>query len=371
MRVGLIGLNRFNGGANTVLSLAKGLTPHCELAGIYLSAANPLADQWRASELYPSTRWFETYSGYPSLVAATVRGKHKAVGAAIDADRLDVVIDTHPGVWAGLIKQSITATSTVLADIVHDPEPHPDRFQLRSRFRRRFLPSEPDVLIGLADASSDRLTELHPDRPVIRSRHGANGAAGYDENELTARAKEAASNAHRFLYFGRIEAYKGVPTLVQAFAAAREDQPDLELTIAGSGPLDDETSATAGRLGANVLNRFIEESEVSELLNTHGCLVLPYLSATQSGPASLALANALPAIATDVGGLPEQIRHGENGLIVPPGDVQALAKALVEFRNEPLRASAMARRAYELCTTDYDWSHIGKRLIDDLRAHCR
>ncbi|MCS6940794.1 MAG: glycosyltransferase, partial [Roseiflexus sp.] len=65
-------------------------------------------------------------------------------------------------------------------------------------------------------------------------------------------------------------------------------------------------------------------------------VVLPYLEATQSGVAQLAIGFEKPMIATSVGGMPETIRDGETGLIVPPGDSAALADAIVRFFREGL-----------------------------------
>jgi len=62
--------------------------------------------------------------------------------------------------------------------------------------------------------------------------------------------------------------------------------------------------------------------------------VLPYRSATQSGITQVALGMGVPMIATAVGGLPEVVRPGVNGVLVPPDDAQALGDALVRFFEE-------------------------------------
>ena len=368
MRVGLIQLGRGNGAANTTFHMARGLAPHCTVAGIYLADANQLKALWQADPLGPAVRYFPTYNGYPAFALATLKRAYRPVAQAIDYDNLDVLIDTHPGPWAGFIKNALHSTP-LLADIVHDPEPHPDRWVLRTQLKRRLLPSEASVLMTLSDDSAERLAELRPESTIIASRHGANGAREYSDDELAERVVQVDKLRHRFLFFGRIEAYKGVETLVDAFATAKAANPKLELTIAGAGPLDPDAAARATSLGATVLNRFIEESEMHDLLGSHGSLVLPYLSATQSGPASLAIANAMPAIATRTGGLPEQIRDGSNGLIVTPGDATELAAAMRRVAEEDGLAASMAQAAHDLLVSDYSWNTIGARLVSDLEAH--
>ncbi|HFE54124.1 MAG TPA: glycosyltransferase, partial [Bacteroidetes bacterium] len=60
-------------------------------------------------------------------------------------------------------------------------------------------------------------------------------------------------------------------------------------------------------------------------------VVLPYLTATQSGIVPMAYAYGVPVITTSVGGLPEVVEEGRTGLLVPPGDAGALAQTIVRF----------------------------------------
>jgi len=81
----------------------------------------------------------------------------------------------------------------------------------------------------------------------------------------------------------------------------------------------------------NVLDRFIPNEAVGDYFSAADVLVLPYLSATQSGITQIAFAFDLPVIATSVGGLPEVVKEGETGFLVPPNDPDALADAVVKY----------------------------------------
>jgi len=100
------------------------------------------------------------------------------------------------------------------------------------------------------------------------------------------------------------------------------------------------------------------ESDTAEVPEPRLCdvVVLPYLSATQSGIAQIAFNFDRPVIATAVGGLGEVVKQGETGLVVPPGDPAALADAIRKFygRNlgEPL--SEGVRKAKQA----YGWQHM-------------
>jgi glycosyltransferase involved in cell wall biosynthesis len=104
-------------------------------------------------------------------------------------------------------------------------------------------------------------------------------------------------------------------------------------------------------IGAQVtfVDRYVPDEELASYFRAADVAVLPYLSATQSGVVQLAFGFGLPVIASNVGGLPDVIREGETGLLVPPGDVSALAEAVIYFFRAGLgpgmAASIMANQA--------------------------
>jgi len=78
-------------------------------------------------------------------------------------------------------------------------------------------------------------------------------------------------------------------------------------------------------------SEYVPNEQIAVYFSACDAVVLPYLEATQSGVAQLAIGFEKPMIATSVGGMPETIHNGETGLIVPPGDSAALADAVVRF----------------------------------------
>ncbi|MGA2259949.1 MAG: glycosyltransferase family 4 protein [Acidobacteriota bacterium] len=79
-------------------------------------------------------------------------------------------------------------------------------------------------------------------------------------------------------------------------------------------------------------------------LSSFDCFVLPSLSEGLSSAILSAMAASLPVIATNVGGIPELVQHGENGLLVPPADPVALAQAIQRLGNDPAEAYRMGRQ---------------------------
>lgn len=142
------------------------------------------------------------------------------------------------------------------------------------------------------------------------------------------------------LFFGRLERYKGVGTLLEAAAlASRAGQP-LRLLLAGSGDLAPLWNRPLPP-GVELRSRRIADAEAVDLFRRCGLLVLPYLDATQSALVAAAYAFRKPVLVTRAGALPEYVQEGVTGWIVPPGDAAALSQALAAALANPGRLAVM------------------------------
>ncbi len=135
------------------------------------------------------------------------------------------------------------------------------------------------------------------------------------------------------LFLGLIRPYKGADILLEA-AARLGPGTRWRFLVAGEpwGKLGTQLEELHHRLKLEDRVRldlgWIAESRVAVCLAAADLLVLPYRAGSQSAVAPLALAHGLPVLSTAVGGLPELIEDGVNGLLIPPGDPAALAAAL-------------------------------------------
>ena len=134
----------------------------------------------------------------------------------------------------------------------------------------------------------------------------------------------------RLLALGMVREYKGVDLLLRAL----QQVPGVTLTVAGelwgaSGTAVRELAddpRVRGRV--RVQAGYVPSDRLAELLASHDVLALTYRSATASQNALLGQAHGLPVLASDVGTFGSQVRDGVDGLLVPPGDEQALVAAL-------------------------------------------
>jgi glycosyltransferase involved in cell wall biosynthesis len=324
----------------------------------YLSANNVLLDAWR--QLPCQIKTFDTYNGFPSLLWSMISRKGALnVAQEINIDAPDILLDTGSGPWQGIIKREIHC-KTLLADVIHDVQFHPDRWNKLLNLYQFIYPAKADVFIGISEYSYKELLLRFPAAKHIYSRHGIIHSSSQTNLDLIAK------NRNKFLFFGRIEEYKGINMLVDSFQYAKQLNPQISLSIVGSGLLNAKLQKQIKNLDIQLVNRWVSDDELAEIIAEHGVIIMPYLSATQSGVASVALGNGLPSIATNVGALPEQIIHGRNGLIVAPGDAVALANAILAISKDYELAYKMADEACKVASSLYSWESIGNQLMKDL-----
>jgi len=153
-----------------------------------------------------------------------------------------------------------------------------------------------------------------------------------------ARSRTGEGEGPLLLFFGLIRPYKGLAHLIEAMPEIAE-RTGARLLVVGefyedSAPYFD----LARRLGVSdrivFVDRYVANEEVAAYFNAADLVMLPYISATQSAIAQVAVAFDRPMIATRVGGLPEVVSEGRTGFLVPPADPSAMAGAVARFFEE-------------------------------------
>ncbi len=169
------------------------------------------------------------------------------------------------------------------------------------------------------------------------------------------------------LFFGNWRTTKGIPVLTEAFDLIAARRPTATLTLAGTPfPADLDLAALgtwADRHGDRVelIERYIPIDEVPRIFGRARVVAVPYLHASQSGVAHLAMTLARPVVASAVGDLGSIVTDGETGLLVPPGDPAPLAAALERLLADPDLARRMGEVGRERVLSASSWETVAER----------
>ncbi len=164
------------------------------------------------------------------------------------------------------------------------------------------------------------------------------------------------------LFFGLLRPYKGVDTLIEAFAQVE----GAELWIAGMPrmpmePLRELAARVPGKV--RFIPRFIADPEIPALMERADVLALPYREIEQSGVLHAGLAFSKPMVLGDVGGFGELARRYDAARLVPPGNVGALAQALNELIAEEDARAALTTAAERAVAEELGWEAIAERTL--------
>jgi len=167
------------------------------------------------------------------------------------------------------------------------------------------------------------------------------------------------------LYLGDIAPHKGVFDLLAALAIIRGRQPEARLVLCGRGPTDQESGARPAACrsptGWNV--RVTSAGGAKQRLLREAAIYVHPAYVEALGVSLLeALAAGLPIVATRTGGIPDVVEDGVNGLLVAPGDVEALARSVIDLLNRPDRRAEIARRNRDKAVRHFDLPIVAGRL---------
>jgi len=203
----------------------------------------------------------------------------------------------------------------------HDPIQHNKKSFLYEFFKCRLVHKSYENFIFLSDALTEKFCKHYSIKKesIYYSRLSV-----YDYFRSF---KDSGNNYGNYvLFFGRISEYKGVDVLIDAFMQTKACKDGKRLVIAGRGKIKHSIESLPTNI--IVINDYISNDVLSNLIRHSSFVVLPYISATQSGCVMSAYAFNKPILATNVGDLPKSVIDGETGMICNPNDINKLASSI-------------------------------------------
>jgi glycosyltransferase involved in cell wall biosynthesis len=268
--------------------------------------------------------------------------------------------------WSTLIQLFPRRAKFVLT--VHDPSPHmgsDTHIRRRTEWANRRLRLLASAVLVHGQHSIDDIKQILPQisQRVYSVEHGVLGDMHY---EATPKLNIS------FLFFGRIQAYKGLGVFIEAAHILKAKKFDFQIKIAGNGPDLEPYRDIISQSDFLILeDRYIPETELAALFGGATAVVMPYLEATQSGVAALAISAQKPLIASSVGSIPEVIKHEMNGLLVPPNQPVMLAEAMERLITDTQLCLKLSEGAALTAQTTLNWDKISEhtvRIYDKIRA---
>lgn len=255
----------------------------------------------------------------------------------------------NPALGSALQKRGIPIVYTV-HDVIHHAGT-PGYFRLTEAIFRRM----PDGFVVLTAEAKRELIAVG--KSAAKVRVIPHGVYDFFRDADADAAREG--ERKEILFFGRIEPYKGLPILLDAWAELAPRYPDWKLVIAGGG----DVSGLGERLNApriELINRFVSDEEVGGLMRRAAIVALPYLSATQSGVIPTAFPFEKAIAATAVGGIPDLIRDGETGLLVEPNNTGAFRDALERLMTDAELRARLGKAGAEFARKELNWGAIAR-----------
>ena len=241
---------------------------------------------------------------------------------------------------------------------IHDPRPHVGNdtaFAERGLVHRERLRAKAAAYhVHGAFCERELRATRGVDRPLVSTAHGALFVPSPEDLRLP--------EPGCLLFFGRMEAYKGLETLLDATDILRSRGLAFRLIVAGRGPDLDRLTPRLGTPDLELHDRFLEHDEAIALFQRASLVLAPYREATQSGVIAAAFGNGRPVVASAVGGLPDFVTHGRDGLLVHPDDPSALAAALAPLLADTAKIASLAAGAAAKARSELDWTKIASRL---------
>lgn len=250
-----------------------------------------------------------------------------------------------------------------LVFVCHNVFPH-ERFPMDKWFTRLVLKYGRSYIVHAKEGAKE-LEQIKKNPDYVVTPHSSYNAFRFEGiNKRQARERLGiAQDKKLLLFFGYVREYKGLKYLLQALPEiVRELREQVQLWVVGEFGADrDNYTGLIDRLGIaeyiNVVDTYTPDREVEKYFAAADLVVLPYISATQSGIMQIAYGFTKPVFVPNVGGLPNVVTDGKNGYVVEPENVKAIAQAVRRFYHN--RVEQVMTENIKRESRRFSWERMG------------
>ncbi len=167
-----------------------------------------------------------------------------------------------------------------------------------------------------------------------------------------------------FLFVGRIEKLKGIKSVLRFFEMYQKEIPHSKLSICGDGSMLKDLSQEYARIPGIHCHGHVTHNELPHFFSNASILILPSYSEGLPNVILEAMASGTAVIASNVGELPNLLGHGSRGMLVPPGDPDAIFKAALKFREDEVFFTTCIRNARDYVTEVHGFIRLRQNYLE-------
>ncbi|WP_082468242.1 glycosyltransferase family 4 protein [Leifsonia sp. Leaf264] len=273
----------------------------------------------------------------------------------IRANRIDAVYSPMFSLWQSPVTPFIRAIGIPVIASIHELTEHEGDQHLANRVCTSIdLHFSSFIVAYSAAVEDDLIARGIKRRRIIRSFHGV--------DDKPTRPRSAPARPAVIGFFGRILEYKGLPLFGEAIARLKSDGHAVRGIVFGDSEEDPSSLIkSAPQLEWNV--GWIPEQDVDGIVGSFDVLVLPYISASQSGVLAVAAGLGVPAVVTPVGGLVEQIARLGGGLVAREVSPEAIAEAVGDLLSDNSLYAALSNSALNSAGSSMSWDQSLRPIV--------
>jgi len=265
----------------------------------------------------------------PNLLFANILGICRLILKSISIKN-SIIVQIMPSPFDIIVDRFIPKNSNKIVRCIHDPKPHlGEKWPTEGSIRRRIMSA--DNVICFSNYVADQIS-FESSRKLVASLPLKFHSTGSPGTEIQALIRKLKMNGEPLiLTIGRTMMYKGLDILTALDSISAE----MNLVVAGTGKVEIDLP----KCGV-LVDKWLTDAEFIFLIRSADILLFPYIEASQSGSIPIAKAEGKVIVTSDVGGLPEQVKHYSSAFLYKGGDsksfIEAINRALIQVQRDEL-----------------------------------
>lgn len=311
--------------------LAMGLVENGVNVSLILSEHIENKSDWiKSAALFKKMYFVDTHTSKKDLISKTIKFLLEgriAIKKSFKGLHYDYLINTMGNYWDPFIPSLVNANEIVT--YIHDPVAHSGTAKWKTILRTNRY-KQADQIVVHTRSFIPVVSELYgfSENDIHYVPHSR--LSSYQDCWVKEPCDDMYMGKTNFVFFGFIQKYKGLHVLAKAYKIVLEKGYNVSLTIAGNGDFSEYKQEFSLLDNVKIINRRIKDEEIGNLFTIPNAVsVLPYIDATQSGVIVTAMEFGTPIIASNTGGLREQLDDGKIGVFCEPGNADDLADKMI------------------------------------------